>query len=116
LKRPHVLLIAVALTACTGGDHAISLVEARGQLRSPKPLHYLTQTLGAGADVPGDGQALWYRLAGPDAARRLTLHFDANGYLDRATVMSAGPDGRYDQVAEVLFDRAQWPQRAPATP
>ncbi len=108
------LAVAAAMTAACGNrPEGIALTEARSHLTSPKPLRYLTQTMGsgqAGDARPGGGPTLWYPLAPPDQGRRLVLWFDPDERLKRAEVISSGLSGQYDVTDEVIFDRAIWKQ------
>lgn len=96
-----------------GGGAGLPLSELRLHLTSPKPLRYLTQTLGPGAPgnaVDGAGPVVEYALAPPDAGRRAVLRFGADQRLEHAEVVSAGAGDRQDAAAELLFDRARWPR------
>lgn len=111
---PTLLAVLAAMTAgCGSRPEGIALAEARSHLTSPKPLRYLTQTMGPGQSgeaQPGGGPTLWYPLAPPEQGKRLVLRFDPNDRLERAEVLSAGSSGKYDVTDEVIFDRANWKQ------
>lgn len=108
------LAVVVAMSAgCGNRTEGIALEEARSHLTSPKPLRYLTQTMGSGQSgeaAPGGGQTLWYPLGPPDQGKRLVLRFDPNDRLERAEVVSPGSSGKFDVADEVIFDRVNWKQ------
>jgi hypothetical protein len=112
------LTVLAAMSAgCGNGVEGLPLDELRAHVASPKPLRYLTQTIGPGQSgeaVAGSGPVLWYPLAPPDEGRRLVLRFGQDDRLEHAEVVAQGPGGRSDVTAEVIFDRANWPpaQRA----
>lgn len=111
---PGLLAILMVLSAgCGNRNEGIALDEARSHLTSPKPLRYLTQTMGSGQSgesAPGAGPTLWYALTPPDEGKRLVLRFGADGRLERAEVISSGSGGKDDATDEVIFDRARWKQ------
>jgi hypothetical protein len=96
------------ITGCGDTVVPVALGDARSQLSSPKPRYYLFQTIGPGHEVPGDERAQWFPAAAPDEGKRIVIRIGADERLEHAAVITAGPDGEYDRIEEVLFDRAQW--------